>query len=177
MCRDRLNSSTSTQEQGMRSKTPKQALGSLMRLCARSERSSGDAIRLLRRWGVAEGEHQAIIDRLITERYIDDRRYAEAYAREKSQLAGWGARKIALYLRQKGIENTIIEEVTAMLDSSIQRDKLIAKLRRKASTVKADSDYELRGKLMRYVAGLGYDYAMAKEMVAAVMGEDSSEEI
>ncbi|MEG1612521.1 MAG: RecX family transcriptional regulator, partial [Alistipes sp.] len=35
-----------------RPKTPEQALTSLMRLCARAEKSSGDALRLMRTWGV-----------------------------------------------------------------------------------------------------------------------------
>lgn len=148
----------------------------MMRLCARSERSSGDALRLLRRWGIAEAEHRAIIDKLVAERYIDDRRYAEAYTREKSRLAGWGARKIAMYLRQKGIESAIIEEVTASLDSNLQRKQLDAKLRRKATSTKAASNYELRGKLLRYAVGLGYDYTMAKEAVTKVMGNDYAEE-
>ena len=37
-----------------RTKTPEQALAALMRLCARAEKSEGDARRLMRGWGVAE---------------------------------------------------------------------------------------------------------------------------
>ena len=35
-----------------RDKTPEQAYAALIRLCARSEKSSGDALRLMQRWGV-----------------------------------------------------------------------------------------------------------------------------
>ena len=38
-----------------RDKTPDEALAALMRLCARAEKSEGDARRLMRGWGVAEG--------------------------------------------------------------------------------------------------------------------------
>ena len=73
-----------------KTKTAQQALQSLMRLCSRSEKSTGDALRLMRTWGVPEAEQRGVLDKLIADRYIDNRRYAEAYTREKSNLAGWG---------------------------------------------------------------------------------------
>ena len=144
-----------------KSKTAAQALQSLMRLCSRAEKSTGDARRLMRTWGVPEAEQQEVVDKLVAQRFIDNRRYAEAYAREKSSLAGWGARKIAMQLRQKGVERDVITQTLAMLDADAQNDKLVEKLQRKQRTTKAANDYELRGKLLRYALGLGYDYEQA----------------
>ena len=149
-----------------KTKTAQQALQSLMRLCARSEKSSGDALRLMRTWGVPEAEQRGVLDRLIADRYIDNRRYAEAYTREKSRLAGWGERKIAMQLRLKGVEKEVISAVLAELaDDENKGKRLRAKLERKVRTTKAANDYELRGKLLRYALGLGYDYDTA---IAAV---------
>ena len=53
-------------------KTPQQALQSLMRMCARSERSSGDALRLMKRWGVTDEEARKVLARLQADRFIDD---------------------------------------------------------------------------------------------------------
>lgn len=144
-----------------KTKTAAQALQSLMRLCSRAEKSTGDARRLMRTWGVPEAEQQEVVDKLVVQRFIDNRRYAEAYAREKSSLAGWGARKIAMQLRQKGVERDVITQTLAMLDADAQNDKLVEKLQRKQRTTKAANDYELRGKLLRYALGLGYDYEQA----------------
>lgn len=144
-----------------KSKTAAQALQSLMRLCSRAEKSTGDARRLMRTWGVPEAEQQEVVDKLVAQRFIDNRRYAEAYAREKSSLAGWGARKIAMQLRQKEVERDVITQTLAMLDADTQNDKLVEKLQRKQRTIKAANDYELRGKLLRYALGLGYDYEQA----------------
>jgi regulatory protein len=144
-----------------KSKTAAQALQSLMRLCSRAEKSTGDARRLMRTWGVPEAEQQEVVDKLVAQRFIDNRRYAEAYAREKSSLAGWGARKIAMQLRQKGVERDVITQTLAMLDADAQNDKLVEKLQRKQRTTKAANSYELRGKLLRYALGLGYDYEQA----------------
>lgn len=147
-------------------KTAQQALQSLMRICARSEKSTGDALRLMRTWGVPEAEQRGVVDRLIADRYIDNRRYAEAYTREKSNLAGWGERKIAMQLRLKGVERETISAVLAeLMTDDTKQERLRDKLERKLRTTKAASDYELRGKLLRYALGLGYDYDIALEVV------------
>lgn len=154
-----------------RNKTAAEAERSLMRLCARSERCTGDALRLMERWGVPPTERKSVVERLVAQRFIDDRRYAEAYTREKSRLAGWGARKIEYQLRMKGIEREIIAQATAQLDGDIQRDKLEDKLRRKVRTTKAATQYELRGKLLRYAMTQGYDYDMAMEAIECIMAK------
>ena len=86
-----------------RTKTPEQALAALMRLCARAERSEEDARRLMTRWGVAPADRERVLERLRRDRFIDDARYAEAFVREKINLSGWGARKIADALHRKRI--------------------------------------------------------------------------
>ena len=154
-----------------KTKSAAEALQSLMRLCARGERSTGDAMRLMRTWGVPEGERQAVVDRLVSQRFIDNSRYAELYVREKSRLAGWGARKIAMQLRTKGVEKEVIAEALATIDRDEQSDRLAEKLRRKMRTTKAQSDYEMRGKLLRYALGLGYDYDDASTALDKIMAE------
>lgn len=158
-----------------REKKPKsaaQAQQSLMRLCARAEKSSGDALRLMRGWGVPEAEREGVLNKLIEQRFIDDRRYAEAYVREKSNLSGWGARKIAFQLRQKGVDKSIIDATLSSLDSEIQLEQLTAKLERKLRTTKAANIYELRGKLLRYGMGLGYDYEMTRSAIDKITPEE-----
>ena len=158
-----------------REKKPKsaaQALQSLMRMCARAEKSSGDALRLMRGWGVPEAEREGVLKILIEQRFIDDRRYAEAYVREKSNLAGWGSRKIAFQLRQKGIDKDIINATLATLDSDAQLEQLTAKLERKMRTTKAANNYELRGKLLRYGMGLGFDYDMTRSAIDKITPEE-----
>lgn len=165
----------SFEERKPRERKPKsaaQALSSLMRLCARSEKSSGDAMRLMRTWEVPEGERQGVLQKLIDQRFIDDRRYAEAYTREKSSLAGWGRRKIALQLRAKGVARDIVDEVLASLDSDEQSVRLVDKLQRKMRSTKATSAYELRGKLLRYALSLGYDYDMTTEAIDRAMSAE-----
>ena len=162
MCREQL---ITKKPRERKPKSAQQALQSLMRLCARSEKSSGDALRLMQQWQVPQAERQGVLERLVKDRFIDDGRYAKAYVREKSRLSGWGARKIAMQLRQKGVSQVIIDDALRQLDSNVELPRLVEKLRRKIRTTKYASDYELRGKLMRYALSLGFDYDIAQRAV------------
>ena len=152
-----------------KTKSATEALQSLMRLCARAEKSSGDALRLMRTWGVPEIERQGVLTKLIEQRYIDDSRYAEAYTREKLQLAGWGARKIAMHLRQKGLASDIITTTLAHLDTDDMESRLEDKLRRKLRSIKAANDYELKGKMLRYALSLGYEYDVCSGVIDKIL--------
>lgn len=154
-------------------KTAQEALQSLMRLCARAERSSGDALRLMRRWGVADADAQRVVARLIAERFIDDRRYAECFVREKINLSGWGAYKIKMSLRQKGISQQIIEEVVEPMFGEVDMsERLEALLLRKLPTIKAKSNYDARAKLIRFGASRGFELDMVIECVNKIISEE-----
>ncbi len=158
-----------------RVKSPEQALSSLMRQCARAERSSGDALRLMARWGVAPDQRIEILQRLISDKFIDDRRYAEAYMREKLNLSGWGARKIASSLRAKGVAEGIVSELISDIDRSSMGERLYSKLERKFATVKGKDSYDRKSKLIRYGISLGYDYDMVLGAVAKIITIEDEE--
>ena len=114
-----------------KSKTVEQALASLMRECARSERSSGDALRLMKRWGLSDADAQRVLQRLQAERFIDDCRYAEAFVRDKLNLSGWGAYKIKSALRTKGVSNEIINEVVAPMIAATDMSERLEEIMRR----------------------------------------------
>lgn len=152
-----------------RTKTAEQALQSLMRECARSERSSGDALRLMKRWGVSDEDAQKVLARLLSERFIDDRRYAEAFVRDKLNLSGWGAYKIKSALRAKGVSKEIIDEVAAqMIEAADMRERLEEIMVRRLRTLKYSSPYDAKTKLIRFAASRGYDLDQAIECATKI---------
>lgn len=145
-----------------RSKTAEQALASLMRECARAERSSGDALRLMKRWGLNDGDAQRVLQRLQAERFIDDSRYAEAFVRDKLNLSGWGAYKIKSALRTKGVSKEILEAIVApMLDATDMAERLEEMMHRRMRTLKYKTPYDAKTKLIRFAASRGYDMEQA----------------
>lgn len=138
-------------------KTPEQALSSLMRQCARAERCSSDALRSMRRWGVEEGEAQRVLQRLRQERFIDDSRYADAYVREKMRFSGWGVRKIRAALRAKAIDAEYIDRALAQIEPNDSRQRLEEMLQKKAAKTTSRDNYDLKGKLVRFALSRGFD--------------------
>ena len=164
-----------TEKKIKRAKTAQQALESLMRLCARAERSSGDAMRLMAAWQVPLQERKEVLQRLIREKFIDDRRYAEAFVREKLNLSAWGGYKIRAALRRKGITEATAEEAMKLFGSSDTAGRLAERLERKALTTKYDTPYQLRAKLMRYGLSLGYGMEEVGECVDGIMRKTTND--
>ena len=77
-------------------------LDSLRRLCSRRECCSSEIRRKIRLKGGLDEE--AILSSLCKDGYLSDRRYASAFARDKSSLDGWGAVKIRYALKNKDID-------------------------------------------------------------------------
>ena len=150
-------------------KSAEQALRLLMNMAARAERSSGDALRLMKRWGVDDNDAQRVLQRLIAERFIDDSRYAAAFVREKINLSGWGSYKIVAALRRKGVDNRIIENALSQYGSVDMEERLQGLLEKKIKTVKYRDTSDLRAKLFRFAASRGYDYSTAMQAVDRVI--------
>ena len=163
-------------EQKPRTRTADEAVAALMRLCARAEKCTADARRLMRGWGVAEGEIEGVVARLVRDRFIDDSRYAAMYVREKSRLAGWGVYKIRTALTRKQIDRTIIEEALAQLDAAQSRERLAERLQRKVRTLRAKTPYELKTKLIRYGLLLGYPYEAVMEVAPTCLPKNTEHE-
>ena len=149
-----------------------EALAALMRLCARAERSTGDALRLMQRWGLSEGDRQQVLQRLVRDRFIDDARYAEAFVRDKLRLSGWGEYKIRAALLRKGIARATIDAALCQTDREAMGRRLEEQLRRKMRSLKGGTPFERRNKLLRYGLSLGYDYETVGDLVATLIKEN-----
>lgn len=128
-----------------------------MRLCARAEKCSGDAMRLMRRWGLSEADAQGVLARLVKERFIDDGRYAEAYVREKMKFSGWGVHKIRAALRAKSVSPDIIAAALDQLTPEGNTARLAEMIRKKAAKTSYKNAYDLKAKLVRFGMSRGFD--------------------
>lgn len=125
--------------------------------CSVAERCTDDVLRKLGQWGVPDESYDRIMDALRKERYVDDQRYAVAFVRDKYRFNQWGRIKISQALRMKHIA---LEHISAALDEIDEEEYesvLISLLQKKNRSVKANSEYERNGKLMRFAASHGYD--------------------
>ena len=137
-------------------------------LCSRREYCSAD---ILKKVTVAlEGDlEQAkqIVAELIEEKYIDDLRYASAFARDKSSIAGWGEVKIRYMLSAKGISKGIISEALDSIDGVKASGRLEKLMETKARSLKDDPQAKL--KMLRFGMGRGYSYEAVAEVTDKIM--------
>ena len=75
-------------------------------------------------WGELRIAPLRIVGALVEDGYADDRRYAAAFAREKSSITGWGPVKIRMALSAKGISGEMADEALLEIDSGRADAKL-----------------------------------------------------
>lgn len=136
--------------------TEQEALLKLSALCSQAEHSSGEMLDKMRRWGMPQDMAERVVDRLVDERFVDDERYARFFARDKIRFDRWGRRKIEQGLYRKGVARDIIGRVLDEVSPDDYAEALAAVLASKRRTVKADSEYELNTKLIKFALGRGF---------------------
>jgi regulatory protein len=94
---------------------------------------------------------------LIKENFINDKRYAEAFLKDKYHHNKWGKVKIAAQLRAKRIGAELIESALAMLDEDEYRQAIRDILASHRKFVKAKNQYDLKGKLLRFGLSKGFE--------------------
>ena len=143
--------------------TEQEAYLQLAALCAQAEHCQQEMRDKMRRWELDETVQNRIIDRLIKERYIDDERYARAFVKDKIRYNKWGRRKVQQALWLKHIDPEIQQRVLEEIDDSEYLDVLRPLLRQKRKTIKAESDYELNQKLVRFALGRGFTFDIIRQ--------------
>lgn len=129
----------------------------LRRLCSRREYCMNDI--LMKATTALEGDREAaakVLEVLVAEKYVDDQRYAAAYAREKAMILGWGETKIRYMLSGKRVDRSLIDMALKEIDVEKADLRLQKLLENKAETLKADP--QIRLKLLRFALGRGYQY-------------------
>ena len=143
--------------------TEQEAFPQLATLCAQAEHCEKEMRDKLKRWEIEESAQDRIIQRLINERYIDDERYARAFVKDKIRYNKWGRRKVQQALWFKHIDPEIQQRVLDEIDDSEYLDVLRPLLHQKRNTVKAQSDYELNQKLVRFALGRGFTFDIIRQ--------------
>ena len=149
----------------------RQALKNAAVLCSKSEKCSADLIPGFRKSGLTNEEITTAIGYLKEEKFIDDKRYADHFVNDKFRLNKWGRVKIAYMLRQKHIDEHIIEDSLATIPEEDYEGTLRELLMSKAKSVKGVSTHERKGKLAVFAQGRGFEsnlaYCVAGEIISA----------
>lgn len=146
----------------------------MQRLCSKSEHCSKDIYTKLFR--AAEGDAalaSEILEDLKKDRFVDDARYAAAFAREKSSLTGWGPLKIRQALALKGIKGEAAAAALSEIDPERSSGRLRKLLESKWKSLQGDPSARL--KLIRYALSRGYEYDEVKSVTEEIFADGWAE--
>ena len=141
----------------MKELTESEALCKASAYCSVAERCVSEVKAKLMAWGVEEEAQTRILKCLVDERFIDEIRYCRSFIREKLRFNKWGKKKILQALWQKQIPAVVFEEGLGEIDEEEYLSLLRSLLAAKKRTLKADTEYERNGKLIRFAISRGFE--------------------
>jgi regulatory protein len=133
--------------------------------CAYQERSQQEVRDKLYAWGLHSTEVENILVDLIQENYINEERFALAYAGGKHRIKKWGKLKIQQGLKLKGVSNPLIKIALDAIDMDEYFANLEEVLKKKAATVKHEDAFKRKNALVNYAIGRGYETSLIIEIL------------
>lgn len=127
---------------------------------------------LMQKRSLDKEEVLRVITILKTKKYIDDNYFTNWFVENRlNSSKAHGINKIKAELLKKGIASKIITEVfqtktTSPEQEELQQQKLLKLVEKYKKTIKAESEYELKSKLIQRLVARGYQYEQSKELVA-----------
>ena len=160
-----FNKYNSTKDSAGKPISEEQALARLTALCASAEHCTGEMIDKMTKWEISEEAQARIMEHLVKNKYIDDERYCRAFVHDKMEYNHWGRRKIeqALYVKHvdKAIQKTVLDEIPNEDFIDILRPLIVQKRRQ----TRANSEYEMNMKLMRFAASRGFTIEQIRQCI------------
>ena len=161
----------------MKVKTEQEAYLQLAAICAQAEHCEQEMRDKMKSLENDAATQNSVIPRLVKERYIDNERYARAFVKDKIRYNKWGRRKVQQALWMKRISDDIQQKVFDEIEDKEYLDVLIPLLKQKRKSTKANSDYELNQKLVRFALSRGFDFGIIRQCMEVDEEVDYGDEI
>lgn len=137
--------------------TAQQAKQKIERYCAYQERSHQEVRNKLYSFGLYRDDVEEMLSGLVTDGYLNEERFAKAFAGGKFRMKKWGRNKIAHALEGKGVSQNCIRIGLEVIDDQEYLVTLRALLKNKASELEEDNIYVSRDHLSRFAIRKGYE--------------------
>lgn len=143
--------------------TKEQALQKLKHFCAYQERCHCEVKDKLYKLGIRKYDHNEIMSTLIEENYLNEERFAIAYAGGKFGINNWGRLKIKYALKQKQISEYCIKKSLKQI-AETDYLKVLSKLaKQKYASLKSDQYLVRKKKTIDYLIGRGFEMTLIQQ--------------
>lgn len=141
------------------------ALNNMKKWCAEQERCHSEVRRKLLEHSVHGDELEQVIAQLITEGFLNEERYARAYASGKLRMNHWGWNKILANLKMKQISPYCIKMAYEAIDQEEYIDILNHLISKKTQEIKETDYFKRRQKIIRYLIQKGFEIPLITEIL------------
>ncbi len=140
-----------------KSLTKEQILQKLRHFCAYQERCHADAKEKLFSLGAWKKDHDEIISILIQENYLNEERFAIAFAGGKWRIKRWGRIKIKYELKQRGISEYCIKKSLREIDEEEYLEVLNKLASEKYESLKNAQWLVRKKRTIEFLVGRGFE--------------------
>jgi len=151
--------------------SPSEAYIKASRYCAFQERSHFEVRNKLYTYGLHRNDVEEIITRLITDGFLNEERFAKAFAGGKFRMKKWGKNKIAHELEFHKITPRCIQKGLGEIDDGDYKKTLKILLKAKLSQSTESNIYRKRDKVGRYAIGKGYEPELVWSLLLEMTGQ------
>jgi regulatory protein len=141
----------------MKKYTPAQAKEKIQFYCAYQERSHHEVRNKLYEYGLYSYEVEDLLSQLITDGFLNEERFAKAFAGGKFRMKKWGKIKIVNDLEAHGISKNCIKAGLKEIGDEDYLNTLTALLARKNEILVEENEFVRRDKLAKYAIQKGYE--------------------
>jgi regulatory protein len=137
--------------------TPAEAFPKIQKYCAYQERHHQEVRDKLYSYGLHQNDVEELITELITCGFLNEERYAKAFAGGKFRVKHWGKNKIVNELSFRGISKRCIQTGLKEIDDTDYRKELQRQLKKKIQSTIEVNLFKRRDKVARFAIGKGYE--------------------
>ncbi|MGD1845679.1 MAG: regulatory protein RecX [Salibacteraceae bacterium] len=145
--------------------TPEEIRAKALRYCAQQEHCLQEVRQKVKDWGLPASQINGLLAELKREGFIDERRYAESFARGKFRIKRWGKQKIAHALQQKELRSGDIYYGLSQLDEAEYWETLEMLAEKLEPSVKETDPFLKRDKLAKKLITKGFEPALVWDLL------------
>jgi regulatory protein len=124
--------------------------------CVVQDRCKSELQYKLKTWNIDRSFFGKIIDKLIEEGFLNEKRFAVNYAGGKFRINGWGKIKISAGLRERSVSSDLIQQAIAELNSDEYNEYLKVILQKKLNELGGNTPPN-RQKAAFFAASRGFE--------------------
>lgn len=148
--------------------SPKDALEKLRKYCAYQERSHADVSQKMWDLEIPTDWRDEIVLSLMKENFLNEERFARAFARGKFSIKKWGRVKITDGLKRHGVSKPCIKLALTEIDGDRYMDLLNETVRTKRDSLKEKNPWKRRSAIYRFAVQRGFESSLVLEAIEAL---------